>query len=144
LPSASPPNLPFGILFLPDVTVCIAASLLVHMTVSPTCAFVGFGENASIVLEDAPVTMSMLTVAAKAVWLVVVKTSTATAKIAAMPVIAKAVFLFIEDLQLFEEVKRFRAKCRRQGKNFSAAYIPNSSPSDLGEAKFRCFGEVTV
>lgn len=110
---ASPLNLPSGLLLVPDVTVCIDVSLFVHMTVSPTCASAGFGENASIVLDDAPGIMSILTVAAKAAWLVVVKASTAAAKIAATPAAAKVVFLFISGLQLFEELKSFRAKCRR-------------------------------
>src|SRR5437868_7209275 len=59
-------NLPSGFAFVPDVTVCGCESLFVQVTVSPTLAFIGLGENASVVLLAAPDTMLTATSAAKA------------------------------------------------------------------------------
>ena len=50
-------NLPSGFAFCPETTVCGWLSLFVQVTVSPTLAFTGSGEKASVVLVDAPETI---------------------------------------------------------------------------------------
>jgi len=50
-----------GVAFDPEVTVCIVESLFVQVTVSPTLAFIGFGEKASVALLCAPETMEAAT-----------------------------------------------------------------------------------
>jgi len=51
---------------LPDVTVCGWESLFVQITVSPTLTFTGLGENALVVLLEAPVVTLTAVFAAKA------------------------------------------------------------------------------
>src|SRR5581483_1962025 len=55
-------NLPSAFPSVPEVTVCGCESLFVQVTVSPTLACIGFGENASLLFVDAPETMDALTV----------------------------------------------------------------------------------
>lgn len=69
---------------MPDVIVWGVESLFVHVTVSPTAAFIGFGSMAVSVLLDEPGVMSAVIVAAKAGVSVDSGASTA-ARIAASP-----------------------------------------------------------
>jgi hypothetical protein len=50
----------FSALGVPDVTVCIILSLLVHTTVLPTLILSGFGEYASSPRVVAPFTIEIL------------------------------------------------------------------------------------
>jgi hypothetical protein len=50
-------NLPSGVAFDPDVTVCGYVSSFVHVTVSPTLTSTGFGENAVSVRDEEPETI---------------------------------------------------------------------------------------
>jgi hypothetical protein len=54
-------NLPSGVTFSPDVAVCGCASSFVHVIVSPTLTWTGFGWNASLVKVEEPAEVSLRT-----------------------------------------------------------------------------------